>query len=55
MFIKISESDLVRKVIKRGVVFHFKKIEIFQNEEEKNELFFTYHITLIFPTQKFKS
>ena len=32
---KISESDLVRKIIKRGTVFHLIKFEKFQNEEEQ--------------------
>ena len=32
-------------------IFKMKK----KNEEEENELFFTDHITLIFPTQKLQS
>ena len=36
-------------------MFHLTRILNFQNEEEKNDFFFTYHITLMFPTQKLQS
>ena len=49
MFIKVSEWDLVRKIIK-SELFHLKKLKIFKmKKKNEDELCSTYHITLIFP------
>ena len=50
MFIKINEQDLVRKIIKSGIMAHLKRIRTFSKWRRKNELFSTSHITHFFDT-----
>ena len=49
---KISEEDLVKQIIKTGIMSHLKRIWKFSKWRRKKGLCSTNNITLIFPIQK---
>ena len=47
VFKKVSEWDIVRNIIKSGIMFHLKRIGKFQNEEKWRSKKWTFSLLII--------